>query len=185
MVHKHVPTEIELYERGHRLEAGQHLEAVVRHGQRHRPRLGVQQREPGEVVVAEDEVRQFRQRVEPIYLVQLVVCEVEALEVRRESGEQRRLSQLGHLVVAERKFLQFRPPLGARLVSEAFGEDVVKRDVAAVRDTEGFELASQFGEAAEDIEWETTKAEAPAVRKARYVDRQEGCKRVFGRKPAK
>ena len=73
--------------------------------------------------------------------------------------------------MAEGKFLQFRPPLGARPVSEAFGEDVVERKVAAVRDTERLELASEFGEAADDIEREATKAEAPAVREARYVDR--------------
>ena len=144
----------------------------MRHGQRQRPRLRVQQREPGEVVVAEAEVRQSRQRVEPVYLVQLVVAEVDTLEVGGEFGEQGGVrAQLGHLVVAEGKFLEFGPPLGGRLVGEAFGEDVVEREVAAVRDTEGLELASESGEAAEDVEREATEAEAPAVRKARYVDR--------------
>ena len=42
VVHEHVPAEVDLDERGHRLKAGQHLEAVVRHGQRQRPRLRVE-----------------------------------------------------------------------------------------------------------------------------------------------
>ena len=55
----------------------------------------------GDVVVAEDDVRQLGQRVEPVDLAQLVVAEVDPLQVGREPREQGRVAQLRHLVVAE------------------------------------------------------------------------------------
>ena len=50
--------------------------------------------------------------------------------------------------MAEREPLQPRPSAGVRLVGEAFGEDAVERNVAAMRDTQRLDLASEFGDAA-------------------------------------
>ena len=98
--------------------------------------------------MAENDVCQFRERVEPCDFPQFVVAEIDAFEVGGESGEHRGVSQLGDLVVAERELLQPRPSPGVRLVGEAFGEDAVERNVAAMRDTQRLDLASEFGDAA-------------------------------------